>query len=114
MLHVPDVRAAVDWYVSVAGFAAVDQAGHDGEIDWAMLRFGDSLLMLSNNGTTSSAHRREVDLYVHVENFDDLYHQIKDHVDVVEAPHDTFYGMREFIIRDLNRFWVTFACPVAR
>ena len=26
----------------------------------------------------------------------------------VNALHDTFYGMREFIIRDLNRFWVTF------
>ena len=29
-------------------------------------------------------------------------------MDVVEGPHDTFYGMREFIIRDLNRFWITF------
>jgi hypothetical protein len=29
-------------------------------------------------------------------------------VDVVEVPHDTFYGMRELIIRDLNRFWITF------
>ena len=113
MLHVPDVRATVDWYVSVAGFTIVDQAGHDGEIDWAMLRFGDSLLMLSEGGTTSSAHRREVDLYVYVEEFDDLYHRIKDRVDIVEAPHDTFYGMHEFIIRDLNRFWITFARPVA-
>src|ERR1700720_2576724 len=25
------------------------------------------------------------------------------------TPHDTFYGMREFTIRDLNRFWITFA-----
>jgi hypothetical protein len=24
---------------------------------------------------------------------------------------DTFYGMREFIIRDLNRFWITFGQP---
>lgn len=28
-------------------------------------------------------------------------------LDVVE-PHDTFYGMREFIIRDCNGFWITF------
>jgi hypothetical protein len=26
--------------------------------------------------------------------------------------HDAFYGMREFIIRDLNRFWMTFGEPV--
>ena len=28
---------------------------------------------------------------------------------IVEGLHDTFYGMREFIIRDVNRFWLTFA-----
>src|SRR5712691_3152630 len=28
---------------------------------------------------------------------------------VVKGLHDTFYGTREFIIRDLNRFWMTFA-----
>jgi hypothetical protein len=27
---------------------------------------------------------------------------------VIEGPHNTFYGMREVIIRDLNRFWITF------
>ncbi|HSB28220.1 MAG TPA: hypothetical protein VLE19_10210, partial [Pyrinomonadaceae bacterium] len=36
------------------------------------------------------------------------YEQLKDKVDVIELPHDTFYGMREFILRDLNRFWITF------
>jgi hypothetical protein len=30
----------------------------------------------------------------------------------VEGLHDTFYGMREFIIRDLNRFWITFGSPL--
>jgi orotate phosphoribosyltransferase len=33
-------------------------------------------------------------------------------VDVIEGLHDTFYGMREFTIRDLNRFWITFGQPV--
>lgn len=31
-----------------------------------------------------------------------------DRADVVEPPHGTFYGTRELIIRDLNRFWITF------
>jgi hypothetical protein len=29
----------------------------------------------------------------------------------VEDPHDTFYGIREFIIRDINGFWVAFGQP---
>lgn len=64
--------------------------------------------MFSEAGKTSSAPRREVDLYVHVEDVDDLYNRLKDRVEVVESHHDTFYGMRELIIRDLNRFWITF------
>jgi hypothetical protein len=31
---------------------------------------------------------------------------------MIEALHNTFYGMREFIIRDLNGFWITFGEPV--
>ena len=56
MMHVPDVRATVDWYVSI----------------------GFKILV------------------------DDLYRRFKDRVQVVEGPHNTFYGMLEFIIRDIN------------
>jgi hypothetical protein len=44
---------------------------------------------------------------------DQLYQRLKGQVEVVEAPHDTFYGMREIIIRDINRFWITFGQPIA-
>jgi catechol 2,3-dioxygenase-like lactoylglutathione lyase family enzyme len=107
MIHVPDIRAAVDWYTSILGFTVVDQADDGVEKTWAMLKLGDSYLMFNVGGTSSSANRREVDFYVYVDNFDELYGRIKDRVEIVEEPHDTFYGMREFILRDLNRFWVT-------
>src|SRR5258705_12493054 len=64
--------------------------------------------MFNQGGRPSSQKRREVDLYVYTDHVDDLYGRLKDQVDVVEGPHDTFYGMRELIIRDLNRFWITF------
>ncbi len=31
---------------------------------------------------------------------------------VVEGLYDAFYGMREFIIRDINGFWITFGQPI--
>jgi len=64
--------------------------------------------MFNQGGQPSTRDRREVDLYIYSDNVDDLYRRLKDRVDIVEAPHDTFYGMREFIFRDLNRFWITF------
>jgi uncharacterized glyoxalase superfamily protein PhnB len=110
MIHVPDVRATVAWYQSV-GFQTVntyDNGTPDG-LSFAIMSFGDGQVMFNQFGETSDKRRREVDLYIYTEGVDELYSRLKDRVDVVESPHDTFYGMRELIIRDLNRFWITFA-----
>jgi hypothetical protein len=47
-------------------------------------------------------------LYVTTDDVEGLHGQLQDRVEVVEGLHDTFYGMREFIIRDFNGFWITF------
>jgi uncharacterized glyoxalase superfamily protein PhnB len=112
MIHVPDVRAAADWYQAL-GFSLDGTNEDDGEMSWALLSFGSGEIMFNSGGKGSSEFRREVDLYVHVDDVDSLYGRLKDRVDVVEVPHDTFYGTREFIIRDLNRFWMTFGQPRA-
>lgn len=109
MIHVPDVRATVDWYESI-GFRAVntyDNGTPDG-LSFAILAFGNGQVMFNQGGETSEKRRREVDLYAYTDDVDALYAQLKDRVDMIEEPHDTFYGMREIIIRDLNGFWITF------
>jgi uncharacterized glyoxalase superfamily protein PhnB len=108
MIHVPDVRATVNWYQDI-GFTVNDtyDDGADG-LSFAILSFGESEVMFNSGGKPSTQKRREVDLYIYVDRVDDLYERLKDRVEIVEAPHDTFYGMREFILRDINRFWITF------
>ncbi len=109
MIHVPDVRATIDWYVDI-GFKIVDTFDDDGEgLSFAILELGSSEVMFNQGGQPSTLHRREVDLYIYTENIDELFDRLRDRVEVVEPPHDMFYGMREFIIRDINRFWITFA-----
>jgi len=107
MIHVPDVRATVDWYVSIR-FELLGQNEEDSELNWASLSFEGSEVMFNTGGRTSTAARREVDLYVRTDRVKDLFKRLKDRVQVVEDLHDTFYGMREFIIRDINGFWITF------
>ena len=109
MIHVPDVHATVDWYKGI-GFIVLDTYDDGGEgLSFAILSFGDTEVMFNSGGQPSESRRREVDLYVYSDNVDELFHSLKDRVEVVEGLHNTFYGMREFIIRDLNRFWMTFA-----
>lgn len=111
MIHVPDVRASVDWYQNI-GFKVIDTYGNEGEgLSFAMVSFGSGEVMFSEGGQPSPRDRREVDLYVYSDDVDDLYGRLKEQVEVVQSPYDTFYGMREFIIRDLNRFWITFGQP---
>ena len=113
MIHVPDVRATAEWYKTI-GFSVPRVNEEDGELNWALLTFGESEVMLSSPGKPSDAWRREFDLYIHTQNVDDVFGRYKDRVDVVEPPHDTFYGMREFIFRDCNRFWITFGEPMKK
>ncbi len=112
MIHVPDVRAAAEWYVSI-GFKIRGTNEPDGKMDWAALTFGSTEIMLSEGGRASSAYRREVDLYIHTDDVEGVFERLKGRVEVVEQLHNTFYGMREFIIRDPNRFWITFGQPTA-
>jgi uncharacterized glyoxalase superfamily protein PhnB len=111
MIHVPDVRATVGWYISI-GFQLLRVNEEDGEINWAKLSFGNSEVMFQSGGKPSTEHRREVDLYVTTDNVDELSRGLKDRAQVVEDVHDTFYGMREFILRDINGFWITFGQPI--
>ena len=112
MIHVPDVRATVAWYEAV-GFTLNGTNEEDGEMNWALMSFGTGEVMFNEGGRASAEFRREVDLYVHVDDVDDLYRRLKGRVEVHVELYDAFYGMREFIIRDLNRFWITFGQPIA-
>lgn len=107
MFHVPDVDKTADWYVSI-GFTLIEKYDDGDEVTFALLSLGQSQLMLNAGGKSSTAPRRDADLYVYVDDVDALFRQIKDRGDIVEGLHDTFYGMREFIIRDVNDFWLTF------
>lgn len=107
MIHVPDVRRAVHWYEEI-GFEIVSTGEEDGTLVWAEVAFGDGRLMFNTGGQNSAASRREVDLYLHVEDVESIARRVRELAEVVEELHDTFYGMREIIVRDPHGFWLTF------
>jgi uncharacterized glyoxalase superfamily protein PhnB len=69
--------------------------------------------MLSAGGRLPTEDRREVDLYVRTDEVDRLYERLKDRVQIRLGLEETFYGTREFIVRDLNGFWLTFGQDLA-
>jgi uncharacterized glyoxalase superfamily protein PhnB len=108
MIHVPDVRVTAAWYETI-GFTILETYGDGADgLSFAVLSAGESRLMLNQGGLPSPAARRDVDLYVHVENVDQLFASLRDRVEVIGELDDTDHGMREFVIRDPNGFWITF------
>ncbi|MGH1556849.1 VOC family protein [Caulobacter segnis] len=66
MIHVPDVRAAAEWYRDL-GFVLTGFHNLDGAWTWARLTMGDGAVMFGPGGLPSLAHRREIDLYIGVD-----------------------------------------------
>lgn len=95
------------------GFTLDDVHVDCGETLCAHLTFGASTLMLNAGGAPSDANRREVDLYIHVDDVDEAFLAVAPHTELVAPIYEAPYGMREFIVRDLNGFWLTFGQPIA-
>jgi ankyrin repeat protein len=121
MIMVPDVAAALAWYVSI-GFAQLASFGEDGVLNFAMVSFGNAEVMLNMHGKTG---RHDVSLWFYTNRIDDLYQLLKARqfaaaraaldggpyeaaVEFVEDLYEPFYGGREFGIRDLNGYELYF------
>jgi uncharacterized glyoxalase superfamily protein PhnB len=107
MIHVPDVRATVGWYQSI-GFTVVHTYEDEEGMTFALLSYGNSEIMLSAGGGPAEGDRRDVDLYVRTDAVEADYLRLKDRVEIRLGLENTFYGTREFIVRDPNGFWLTF------
>jgi len=114
MFHVPDVRATVDWYTSIGFVVQTTNEDPDGDgLDFALLGYGGSQIMFTAGGQPSAADRREVDLYIRADDVDAMFSRLNGEVDIrLGPPTNTFYGTREFTVRDVNGFWVTFGQDV--
>ena len=111
MLRVPDVRATIDWYVSL-GFELTGQHEDGGVLNWAHLTFGDSAIMLDAGGRAAIDRESDVVLYIQPIEVDDFFACLPPGVQVVQPPYDAFHGRREFSVKDNNGFTVVFARPL--
>jgi ankyrin repeat protein len=119
MLRVPDVGRALTWYLSL-GFTERGRYEESGVLYWAMLAFGNAELML-NLGSTGEDP--PVTLWFYVERTTAIYEALKarqmqaaqsadgNDVEFVQHLHEPHYGGREFTIRDLNGYSLTFLGP---
>jgi hypothetical protein len=110
MISVLDIAATLDWYVSI-GFREIERHEEDGVVDFGMVSFGRAELMLLPGGRPGP---HDVSLWFYTDRVDELYQLLKSRqLEFAEEIYDTFYGVREFGILDLNEYALYFIQPQA-
>lgn len=134
---VADVNKAIDFYIEVLGFQHVMSVPMGSEqvhfeyspnqpLVYSLIKHGEVEIMLQEQkslienvpafGDVGDVHdiRSSAILYFEVDNVVALAEKLKQHCSVVRDLHDTFYGMKEIYVKDLNGYVLGFAQPQAR
>ena len=108
-LRYRDADAAIRWLTGTLGFSEhAVYRGDDGKVIHAELALGASILMLGQGWDDEFAQllgdktgRRTDALYLAVDDSDALFGQVQaSGVEILQEPHDTDYGSRDFACRD--------------
>lgn len=125
---VDDVNRTVDFYCNVLGFEFVMGVPRDSQeivtakqndqaLGFAIVKCDNVEMMFQAKKSLAREIPQfggmkiggSLTFYVEVDNVEGLYDELKEKVTIIRDLQTTFYGMREFYIRDCNGYVLTFA-----
>jgi uncharacterized glyoxalase superfamily protein PhnB len=123
-LFVPDVGAAIDFYTGKLGFTLyrVDPPGDPGpSSEFAIVTLGRAVVMFAHDrlyqamgGRTDLPRGIAIDIRIMVDDADAMYDRCRQGgVAIVHEIGDRYYGLRDFVMANLNGFRLRFASPLA-
>ena len=126
-LAVKDIKESVAYYQNNFGFEIemlVDSLQEDfnpvikedKEYIWALIKKGDVSLMLQEEnsmkediGNFFNDISASITLYMEVDDVDSLYEKVKENVEILKPIYETWYGQKEFYIKDINGYILGFS-----
>ncbi len=121
LMQVFDMRRSVAWYRDVLGFEVLQTHEPDGHLHWAMLKLGDSVLMLNakyEDDVQLEARSVRVEghsdltLYFDCQNVDEAYQHLLAKGCDVAPPVTRYYGMKQVTVADPDGYELCFQQPV--
>ena len=122
-LMVEDISQTINYYHGVLAFDTVDTVPESGdELVWARMKKGDVEIMFQEednlkNELPEIRHEKiggGTTLFIQMSGIQEYYDYLYSSADIVVQLKETFYGMKEFTIRDINGYYLTFAEPIAK
>jgi uncharacterized glyoxalase superfamily protein PhnB len=111
VLQVSHIDASLRHYKEVLGFQEDFRVG-----SYAGIKLGKAVLHLTNHGPGEFAKPIGGSVvYIFCDEIDGYFDQVKNKVAIVKyPPHDTEYGIREFMIADLDGHHLAFGCDLKK
>lgn len=112
-----DVNKTVEYYTKTLGFSLIASVPETGVYNWAMLmRDGITMMFQSLPSLQEDLPQLKINskgslgtFYIKVKGLDSLYESLKGKADIAVDMRTTFYGAREFAIKDLDGYFLMFA-----
>ena len=116
-LIVKSVNQTLSFYEQCPGFVKLASVPEEGELAFALIKLGDVSMMIQSKESLNDENPifknqpigGTIALYIDVEDIAALYKHLKGKSELIVDTHDTFYGTREFSIKDPNGYLLTFA-----
>lgn len=117
VLMVKDVREAMEFYRSLAGFETIVTLPDTGAYDFAIIGKGNAELQLQRKESFAEELPEFVDkapygtmnLYVEVADVLQVYSRASSMTPMIKDLHQTAYGTKEFTIKDKDGYLLTFS-----
>jgi uncharacterized glyoxalase superfamily protein PhnB len=109
VLKVVELPRALEFYTNVLGFTLAWQAKNDGDGENAMLRAGNTCVLLSTGSHLGDKPQFTGTLYFHMNGVRQFFEEIKERVEIVWSLETMDYGQQEFGIRDRDGYVLAFA-----
>ena len=115
---VSDVNATVKWYQDNFKFKLANQEDSlEKPLEWAVVKSGDIQIYFQKveslvkempvlKGKEIGA---TLTLYIKLDDIQSLYNSVKDKVEIGRDMRETFYGAKEFAVKDLNGYILVFS-----
>lgn len=116
-LIVDSVNASVDFYTKHLGFRLAASVPETGEYGWAMVeRDGVTVMFQTLKSLQEDMPSLKFDkkgsigtFFIKMKGIEELYEQLKSEVEITLGWRVTFYGMKEFGIKDPDGYHLVFA-----
>lgn len=114
---VDDVNDTIAYYETHFDFSLVASVPESGERQWAMIqRNGITLMFQTEKSIQEDIPGLHIDrkgshgtFFIKLKGIDELFERVNGKVEIADPMRTTFYGMREFTVKDLNGYFLTFA-----